>query len=399
VGKPQVGGRRSFNVPAVIKIGFGLTLALVMLGVVAPTAAQAATPTVYQWGFGSGSTAPHHLVPTSVQGLPSGIVAVQAGNWGGMALDSHGNVWDWGSNTQGELGNARQTGSSWSTAVEAQGPSNIVSIGEGNSFAAAVDAHGDLWVWGNNNFGQLCFRSRKNSVPRPVELSGVHAAAVSGGGFHLEVLLTNGTVDACGINEYGQLGNGSISTERKLTPVMNLTHVVAVSSGDLFSSALTSDGSVWEWGYNRYGQLGNGNTTNEDVPQEVTLPSKATQIFAGGDFPNNGHMVVLLSTGVAETWGNNAWGQLGIGMRGGIKTTPVAVKMPTGVTFTVVAAGGEETYGIDAAGNLWGWGGSKGELGNGNGRTARVTSPMKIAKGFSAVSATASVSVGLSTGP
>jgi alpha-tubulin suppressor-like RCC1 family protein len=399
VGNLQVGGRRSFTGRALVKAGCALTLGVMTLGIAGVTAAQAATPAVYQWGFGSGSTAPRHLAPTAVHGLPSGIVAVQAGNWGGMALDSQGNVWDWGSNTQGELGNARQTGSSWSTAVEAQGPSDIVSIGEGNSFAAAVDAHGDLWVWGNNNFGQLCFHSRRNSVARPVELSGVHAAAVSGGGFHLEVLLTTGTVDACGINQYGQLGNGTFTTERKLTPVMNLTHVVAVSSGDLFSSAMTADGSVWVWGYNRYGQVGNGTTTNADTPQKVTLPSPATQIFAGGDFPDNGHMVVLLSTGVAETWGNDAWGQLGIGVRGPIKTTPVAVEMPAGVTFTVVAAGGEETYGIDTTGQLWGWGGSKGEIGNGNARTARITTPMKIGKGFSAVSATASISVGLSTGP
>ena len=373
-----------------------LSLALALFGILSPTAAQAATPAVYIWGHGP-AKAQEFQYPTAIQGLPSGIVAVQAGNWGGMAIDSQGNVWDWGSNGDGELGNGRATKTNWLDAVEAKGPTHVVSIGEGNSFAAAVDSHGGLWVWGNDNFGELCLNKRGRNVTRPVKVPGVDATAVSGGGYHLLVLLANGTVGTCGINQFGQLGDGNFRVSAKLVAVKNLTHVTAVSSGDLFSSALEADGSIWTWGYNPYGQLGNGTTKNEDVPQKVTLPAPASVVYAGGDFPDDGHMMALLSNGTTVAWGDNAWGQQGVGTTGGIYTTAHPVKMPTGVTFTTVAAGGVDSYGIDQAGNLWAWGGRSGELGNG--LDSHVPLPEKVGKGFTAISATATETVGLSTGP
>ena len=334
-------------------------LAAVVLGGLILSPAQADSPAVYQWGE-------HNIVrPTVVGNLPNDIVAVQAANWGGMAIDGQGRVWDWGDNNLGELGDGRLTGSSWGRAVEAVGPAHVVSIGEGNDFAAAVGASGQVWVWGNNNHGQLCIGASRNSVTQPVKLRGIDAKQVSGGGYHLEILLQNGTVDTCGINEFGQLGDGTLTEANRPVAVEGLTNVVAVSSGDLFSSAMTSDGSVWTWGYNRYGQLGNGTQTNADVPQEVSLPESAKQIYAGGDYPTNGHMMVLLSDGTASEWGNNNCGQLGIGMQGSIDTTPQTVHVPSGVTFTSVAAGGADSFGIDQSGNLWAWGGgSPGELGN-----------------------------------
>jgi alpha-tubulin suppressor-like RCC1 family protein len=357
--------------------------------------AFASSAGVYQWGV-DGAV---HLSPSQVTGLPSGIVAVQAGNWGGMALDTTGHVWDWGRNPLGELGNGT-TRNSPNRAVEAMGPANIVSIGEGNNYAAAVDSAGNLWVWGWNADGQICLPVRgpngHHTVRRPIEISGLGAKAVSGGGHHLIILLSNGTVDACGLNNHGQLGDGTFRGSTEPVAVKDLTNVTSVSSGNMISEALESDGSVWTWGYDKYGQL--GAARSRGTPHQVSLPGPASQIYAGGDYPNDGHMMARLTDGEVMAWGDNALGQLGIGTIGGISSTPVAVHVPAGVSFTTIAAGGADSFAIDTTGGLWAWGGRPGNLGNGT-TLAYASLPERIGTGFSLLSATSNEAVGYSTGP
>ncbi len=378
----------------------GVSIALApALGVLSSwrQAAFAGSPTVYQWGV-DGAV---HLTPSAVRNLPTSIVAVQAGNWGGMALDASGHVWDWGRNPLGELGNGT-TRNSPNKAVEAQGPSNIVSIGEGNNYATAVDTSGNLWVWGWNADGQLCLPVQGSDghkmVRRPIEISGFGAKAVSGGGHHLIILMSNGTVKTCGQNNHGQLGNGTFRNSTKPVTVKGLTDVVSVSSGNMISEALKSDGTVWTWGYNRYGQLGVGTTRNQDAPRQVALPGPAVQIYAGGDYPNDGHMLALLSNGEVMAWGDNFYGQLGTGAIGGMALTPVAVHIPSGTTFSTVAAGGTDSFAVDSTGGLWAWGGRPGNLGNSSG-AGFAALPEHIGSGFSLLSATSNLALGYSTGP
>ena len=51
--------------------------------------------------------------------------------------------------------------------------------------------------------------------------------------------------------------------------VQGLSSVVAIAAGNDHSLALKSDGTVWAWGNNSYGQLGVGSTTSP-----VLLPFK-----------------------------------------------------------------------------------------------------------------------------
>jgi len=320
-----------------------------------------------------------------------------------MAIDSNGNVWDWGHDQFGELGNGKRR-SSPNVAVQAIGPTHVVSIGEGDDFAAAVDASGDLWVWGWNSDGQLCLKGVR-SVNIPVEMSGFGAAAVAGGGGHLLILMANGTVEACGLNHQGQLGNGSFHSSTRPVTVETkantpLTNITAISAGNMLSEATAADGTVWTWGHNQLGQLGLGSTQNQDFAHEVNLPASATQVYAGGDYPNDGHMLAILSTGQVMAWGSNTWGQLGDGKTGGKSTVPVAVDVPSGVTFSYVVAGGADSFAIDSTGNLWAWGGrvGAGDLGDGT-KGGGFVVPKQIGTGFTLASATANETVGYSTGP
>ncbi len=166
-----------------------------------------------------------------------------------------------------------------------------------------------------------------------------------------------------GDNVDGQLGNGS--TTNATTPVKvslpsGVTATAAAAGAD-HSLAIGSDGKLYAWGDNSDGQLGNGTTNSSSTPVVVSMPAgvSATAVAAGA-----AHSAALGSNGAVYTWGNNSFGQLGIGNTTS-SSVPVKVTLPAGVTPTEVAAGQYMTEILDSAGNVYSWGdGDFGELGN-----------------------------------
>ncbi len=92
-------------------------------------------------------------------GYLEGIVAVSAGDNHSMALDANGFVWTWGINNYGPLGNG--TYSSSTTPVKVVGLDGvghlegIVAISAGYWHSMAVDSEGKMWSWGQCANGQL----------------------------------------------------------------------------------------------------------------------------------------------------------------------------------------------------------------------------------------------------
>lgn len=100
----------------------------------------------------SGATANSDL-PVSVTGLTSGVTAIAAGGFHSLAIQN-GNVYAWGDDNHGQLGNGNTTGSN--TPVLALDLStNLIEVAAGQYCSYALSADGSLWVWGQNNVGQL----------------------------------------------------------------------------------------------------------------------------------------------------------------------------------------------------------------------------------------------------
>jgi alpha-tubulin suppressor-like RCC1 family protein len=100
------------------------------------------------------------------------------------------------------------------------------------------------------------------------------------------------------------------------------------------------------------------------------------------------HTCGLTAAGVAYCWGDNAFGELGIGTSGNPQPSPVAVA--GGHTFTELSAGNGFTCGV-SGGTAYCWGSnSDGQIGEGAGISGGLAiSPSKVAGGltFSYVSA------------
>lgn len=93
------------------------------------------------------------IVPTAVSGLPGRPTALAAGAVHTCALVQGGQMYCWGQNRSGQLGNGTTTGSN--TPVEVTGGLSFASISAGGAQTCGRTADGADYCWGLNQVGQL----------------------------------------------------------------------------------------------------------------------------------------------------------------------------------------------------------------------------------------------------
>ncbi len=176
----------------------------------------------------------------------------------------------WGANDFGQLGNGgppTQQNEPQFVSIT-NGPRQVSA---GGQFTCAVNFSGEVYCWGRNTFGQLGDGTTTSRfVPTQVPgLSGV--VSVSVGGDFACAVLTTGELRCWGRNSSGQLGNNTSVDSSSPLAVGNLTTAVAVTVGGEHVCALLSDGTLRCWGSNAFGQLGAGQVGGAfDLPIHVS---------------------------------------------------------------------------------------------------------------------------------
>ncbi|MCL2798084.1 MAG: leucine-rich repeat protein, partial [Firmicutes bacterium] len=253
---------------------------------------------LWAWGrnnsgqLGDGTAAASKSLPVQVN--TSGrmnnakAVAVAAGNYHSLAIDEHGNLWAWGNNSNGQLGDGTITNRSLSVQVNASGRMNnakVVAIAAGNSHSLAIDEYGNLWAWGYNSFGQLGDGTAVTSKSLPVQINtsgrmnNAKVTAIAAENSHSLAIDEHGNLWAWGLNSNGQLGDGTI-TNRSLPVQINTSgrinnaKVTAVAAGSSHSLAVDEYGNLWAWGINSNGQLGDGTITNRSLPVQINTSGR-----------------------------------------------------------------------------------------------------------------------------
>jgi alpha-tubulin suppressor-like RCC1 family protein len=310
---------------------------------------------------------------------------VSIGGAHSIALDTTagGNVWSWGLNGSGQLGNGTVDSkiSPAPVLVSVGGPAltGVKAIAAGVNHSLAIAADDTVWAWGLNSSGQLGDNtsvSKKNPVQvltsdGVTPLSGVTAIA-AGGAFSL-ALRNDGTVWAWGSNSHGQLGVNPSETI-KITPVQVLSSdgvtplsgITAIAAGGSHALAINGGTIMYVWGYNELGQLGDGTTTSRSIAVPVVMPGVVTAVSAGLD-----HSLAVIG-GRVYAWGFNYFGQLGNGaalLNAAPVMTPQTVIDQDGVILSFVVdviATGHHSIARDTNGTIWTWGkNSYGQLGDG----------------------------------
>lgn len=226
-------------------------------------------------------------------------------------------VYVFGDNNDGVLGiNSNNERIESPVKVDILSNKGISKIAYGLRHVIALTESGDVYSWGNNERGQIGNGLQKCQSVSPYIISfksnNRRIVDVCCGRYHSLMLTDFGQVYSWGYNWDGECGNGN--RDEQLTPYkingFNNKKVIAISCGGAHSMALTESGEVFSWGYNGDGQLGIGNNDNQNKPiRVINLYSVNITKIAAGDR----HSLLLSSNGEIYTFGRNHYGQLGIG--------------------------------------------------------------------------------------
>lgn len=147
----------------------------------------------------------------------------------------------------------------------------------------------------------------------------------------------------------------------------------SISAGYQNSLAIKSDGSLWAWGDNDFGQLGIGTFAAKTIPTQVGVATNWKIVSCGENF-----VVAIKTDGTLWTWGDNFFSQLGEG--GVLNMSNVPIQVGTDSDWSSVSAGSAHTLALKTNGTLWAWGWNfAGQVGDGT--TNDVTVPTQIAIG------------------
>jgi alpha-tubulin suppressor-like RCC1 family protein len=362
-------------------------ITVTLVGPLAPSASAfvLSTNQGLVWGHPVGSS------PRAVSlGEPYPLETIEAGDFHGLGISYTGGVvLAWGDNLYGQLGDGTATDRPVSGITIARLPADrtYVQVAAGTGHSLALTADGQLWAWGHNNHGQLGDGTTTDRH-QPVRVdvpSDTRVVAIAAGGDHSLALTFDGHVLAWGDNGYGQLGDGS-TVDRHL-PVRLDLQARSLTAGVHHSAAILVDGTVAAWGMNVDGELGDGTHTNRSVPVDMHLPIDvhATAIDAGGF-----HTLVIGDDGFVYASGANVNGQLGDDSHQGHRETPVRVHLPAGESAVDVAGGGGHSLALTDSGRVYGWGlNAEGQIDDGDvlEHRAPVAIPLPLTPGVTSVSA------------
>ncbi len=206
-------------------------------------------------------------------------------------------------------------------------------------------------------------------------------------GFEHSLVIEGGQVYAWGNNRDGQIGYGEDNFSANPIPIERLNDVIALAQGSAANHALAlkEDGTVWAWGDNEYGQLGIGSKDVINISAARMLDGiYGVVALAVG----RNHSLVLKDDGSVWSWGDNANGQLGHQ----VQSSSFSPKRINGLNDIVaVSAGYYHSMALHRDGTVWTWGkNSNGQLGLNS--TENKSKPVQV-KGLSNV---VSISAGAS---
>eukprot|EP01091_Cochliopodium_minus_P012054 TRINITY_DN356_c0_g1_i2.p1 TRINITY_DN356_c0_g1~~TRINITY_DN356_c0_g1_i2.p1 ORF type:complete len:699 (+),score=280.58 TRINITY_DN356_c0_g1_i2:98-2194(+) len=146
---------------------------------------------------------------------------------------------------------------------------NVISFSRGFDHSLFLKENGEVWVMGNNNYGQCGFEEKVGVVDVPrLLLTDPNILSISCGYTHSSFILTRGekgnTILKCfGNNSSGELGIGNTNNTFEIETINSFPNISSVHCGGYyFTFILTRDGEVYGSGYNAHGQLGLGNNNN-----------------------------------------------------------------------------------------------------------------------------------------
>lgn len=252
----------------------------------------------YCWGTLRGMTTPS---PAVVPGLTSSITGIDVGDDHACALDGAGQVWCWGSNGNGQLGNGTMVASE--TPVLAGSGWDELAVATASTCARAGTA---LSCWGNREHGRLgtddVGASTNLLSPTPV-LTDTTWQSISFYDRHLCGRDEDSRAWCVGLDGEGQLGGGTGGA--RFRPIQIGTSVDDVALGPKHTCSV-SGSSVRCWGQGNAGRLGVGPPHRSyQIPASIPRPDASPVWPAGLRLALGTAASCGVTTTTLYCWGDN----------------------------------------------------------------------------------------------
>ncbi len=344
--------------------------------------------------------------PRKLAGLPK-ITDFDSGNDHFCAVDASRQLWCWGKNGEGQLGNGTKAAST--NPIRVTGLPDVSAVVCGSASSCVITVRGAVWCWGKvgppkpvpptqlDEPGDSLPEPGEPVVPqptavvRPKPLSGlqdvvslvlgwpstwartrqghvlqwkssaVHTAkrvripgagkaqALRFGSEHRCVLDTRGQVRCWGLNNKGQLGNGTKTAQQTPSRVLGLPALKQLSVGNHHACGLSRNDRIWCWGDDTAGQLGLDSLRRWKSPRLATVTLRDARHGAAGPT----QACAVDQRGDVWCWGYLSWAKLPERARGDYYTP----RKISGIGNAVAVASNDTTVcALKRDSTVWCWG-------------------------------------------
>ena len=275
---------------------------------------------------------------------------VTAGIAHNCALTVEGKLFCWGRNHYGATGTSEsaQLVTGWEILDVPELSWNAVAAAGASSCALKVDR--SLWCWGEN--GETPLGNTSNfHLQTPAQVGVFQWESLSAGERHACGIQGDRSLHCWGQNDAKQVSSSD-------QDVLIAPHLVsdarwnAVSVGTDHACGIHEDGSIFCWGKNNAGQTGQAAGETTESPQTIVHEPIFDQVSSGAN-----HTCAIDAQKALYCWGKNDVGQLGIAHTVTEQThLPQQVVADSVTAFQDVAVGHDHACAIDEEHGLWCWG-------------------------------------------
>ena len=339
---------------------------------------------------------------------PINIDKLSVGSAHGLLLTEENEIYAFGNRYNGSFGDGNTTNGVVNRLIKITTSGDLATadfvtdpikkIEANNTMSAILTNAGELYLWGNNETGSVGNGTFNHQYTPLLATNFGELNNLAAGDFIVDVSLNTANNLVLALSSAGRLfvwgavrnglsGEGStefITAPKEMTSSGDLINIespdkiVAISAGNSTPGVVSSTGKVFTWGWNSYGRsLGTdalGSQFVRTTPIEITTSGELGTLSALNDKVVDIDMnqfcgLVKTQEGRYIVWGLNTEGQGGQQTRGQY-ILPVTISIPldeiNNETIVDVYSGGGSYVALTSLGNIytWGWN-NNGSLGNG----------------------------------